>query len=34
MIPALRWEALAMGTGLCLLGLGAYAWFGHRMHVD
>ena len=31
MIPALRWEALAMGAGLCLLGLGAYAWFGRRM---
>ena len=31
MIPALRWEALALGAGLCLLGVGGYAWFGRRM---
>jgi APA family basic amino acid/polyamine antiporter len=34
MIPALRWEALVMGGGLCLLGLGAYAWFGRKMNVS
>jgi APA family basic amino acid/polyamine antiporter len=31
MIPALRWEALLLGLGLCLLGMVGYAWFGRRM---
>lgn len=32
MIPALRWEALALGAGLCLLGVVGYIWFGRRMN--
>lgn len=28
MIPALRWEAIVLGAGLCALGLGAYAVVG------
>lgn len=31
MIPALQWEALVMGLGLCLSGLVGYIWFGRRM---
>ena len=28
MIPALRWEAIVLGAGLCALGLVAYAVVG------
>jgi len=31
MIPALRWEAIALGIGLCLLGAGGYWLTGRRM---
>ncbi|MFM8303463.1 MAG: APC family permease [Actinomycetota bacterium] len=31
MIPALRWEALVLGLGLCLLGGVGYHWFGRQM---
>ncbi len=34
MIPALRWEAIALGAVLCGLGVGAYAWFGRRMNAS
>jgi APA family basic amino acid/polyamine antiporter len=31
MIPALRWEALVLGAGLCAIGLVMYAVFGRRL---
>jgi APA family basic amino acid/polyamine antiporter len=29
MLPALRWEALALGAGLCAIGLGVYGLLPH-----